>query len=126
MEALVKLAQNNNGTSDDVFLDTADNGLAFLFNRKGHLWRADGRLLHLDKSAYYDAHCYELRCKRERKWQSLQCESLHAHADGGFVLVHATQVRCYAVRARYNRSDPVAMAMIRILNVSAAGDRVSA
>lgn len=99
MDAFVKLARSDNGKTGDVYLDTAANGLIFLFNRKGCLWRADGRLLHLEKSAYYDAHCYELRCKRERDWQSIKCESVHAHPDGGFVLVHATQVRCYDVNS---------------------------
>lgn len=105
MDAFVKLARSDNGQTGDVSLDTAANGLTFLFNRQGHLWRADGRLLHLEKSAYYDAHCYELRCKWERSWESITCESVHAHADAGFVLVHATQVRCYDVHLRQFRSE---------------------
>lgn len=78
----------------ELILDVADKGRAFLLNKKGHLWRADGRLLHLEKSAYYDAHCYELRGRLELDWKSLTCESLSAHADGAFVLIHATRVRC--------------------------------
>lgn len=97
MDAFVNIVQKDAADDDEeLVLDVAEKGRAFLLNRKGHLWRADGRLLHLEKSAYYDAHCYELKCKVDRDWKSLKCESLHVHPDGAFALIHATQVRCYA------------------------------
>eukprot|EP00892_Ulva_mutabilis_P008180 jgi/Ulvmu1/5734/UM245_0002.1 len=92
MDAFVRcVCEETVGNSDEPILDVADKGRAFLLNRRGHLWRADGRLLHLEKSAYYDAHRYELKFRLDRSWASLTCESLHAHADGAFVLIHATQ-----------------------------------